>query len=50
MKERKEVKNENARKSIYDGIRLTERGADIIVISLSVLLVLFLVVAILTGA
>ena len=42
--------NKNEKKNIYSGIKLTERGADIIVISLSALLVLFLVVAILTGA
>lgn len=46
-------KNENdkhSKKNIYDGINLTERGADIIVISLSALLVLFLVLALVSGA
>ena len=50
MEKAKKEKAETAKKSIYDGIRLTEKGADIIVISLSALLVLFMVVAILTGA
>ena len=41
-------KNEKptGKKTIYDGIRLTEKGADIIVIALSLLLVLFLVIGV----
>jgi hypothetical protein len=41
--------NNGEKKHIYSGLKLTEKGADIIVISLSALLVLFLVVALLTG-
>ena len=41
--------NKSEKKNIYSGIKLTERGADIIVISLSAILILFLVVAIITG-
>ena len=50
MNETKNEKNKTEKKSIYDGIKLTERGADIIVITLSALLVLFLVIAVATGA
>ena len=49
MQEKKNEKESQVKKSIYDGIRLTERGADIIVISLSALLILFLIIGILTG-
>lgn len=36
-------------KSIYDGIKLTESGADIIVIALSVILIVFFVIAVITA-
>ena len=48
-----ETKNETAaeiKKTVYDGIKLTKKGADIIVITLTVLLFLFFAVAAITGA
>ena len=41
MKKSKYNETSEPKKSIYDNIKLTERGADIIVISLSAILILF---------
>ena len=49
MKE-KHNNESTSKKNIYDGINLTEKGADIVVIALSALLVLFLVIALISGS
>ncbi len=43
------MENKNKRKTIYDGINLSEKGRDITVIVLSVLLLICLIAAFLTA-
>ncbi len=51
MNKMTENKNEKqpGKKTIYDGIKLTEKGANIIVIALSALLILFLIIGVISG-
>ena len=47
--EAKDICQKEKRKTIYDGIKISERSADIIVLSLSVLLMFFIIVALLSA-
>ena len=38
------------KKTVYDGIRLSERGANVIVISLSLIFILLIAIAIIQGS
>ena len=44
-----ETKNKTDKRHLYDGIRLSKKGADVIVISLSVFLFIFIIIAIIVS-